>query len=314
MIAGTRKLRGHFTMLDILARAGCFVAIIFLGAGLRKAGFFKREDFYLLSKIVIRITLPAAIITNLSGRELEFSLLILILIGLVFGIVLIAAAYFINRRRDHTFRAFAVLNSSGVNISNFVLPFVQNFLGPAGVMAVSLFDVGNGVICLGGSYSVAGMIQEQRKTFSLKPVFAALAKSIPLIVYVVMILLCLFHISLPEPVVNLAGIIGNANSFLAMLMLGVGFRIDGSRIREVAHILLPRYAIGLAFSAACWFLLPVPAEYSHALVISFMGPIASAAPAFTAQLKGDHELASAVNSFSILISIVFIVIALMIIA
>ena len=49
-------------------------------------------------------------------------------------------------------------------------------------------------------------------------------------------------------------------------------------------------------------------------MISVMSPIASAAPAFTAQLKGDYELASAVNSFSILISIVFIVIALMIIA
>ena len=130
-------------MTDILTRAGCFVAIILLGFILRRVGFFKREDFHLLSKIVIRITLPAAIVTNFAGREMEYSLLILILIGLLFGVLLIAMAYFLNRKRGSSAQAFAVLNSSGVNIGNFVLPFAQGFLGPAGVMAVSLFDVGN---------------------------------------------------------------------------------------------------------------------------------------------------------------------------
>ena len=32
-------------MIDILTRAGCFVAIILLGVILRRVGFFKREDF-----------------------------------------------------------------------------------------------------------------------------------------------------------------------------------------------------------------------------------------------------------------------------
>ena len=62
-------------MWEILARAGCFIAIILMGVLLRRIGFFKREDFHLLSKIVIRITLPAAIITNFAGRELDYSLL-----------------------------------------------------------------------------------------------------------------------------------------------------------------------------------------------------------------------------------------------
>ena len=79
-------------MIDILTRAGCFVAIILLGVILRRVGFFKREDFNLLSKIVIRITLPAAIITNLAGREFEYSLFILVAIGLIYGIVLMSAA------------------------------------------------------------------------------------------------------------------------------------------------------------------------------------------------------------------------------
>ena len=300
-------------MTDILTRAGCFVAIILLGAVLRRTGFFKREDFHLLSKIVIRITLPAAIVTNFAGREMEYSLLILILIGLLFGVLLIAMAYFLNRKRGSSAQAFAVLNSSGVNIGNFVLPFAQGFLGPAGVMAVSLFDVGNAAICLGGAYSVAGMIQEKRERFSLKPILSALGKSVPFITYVIMCLLSVFRVHIPNPVVSLAGIIGNANAFLAMLMLGIGVRIDWSRITEVLRILLPRYAAGLVLGVLCYFFLPIPFEYRQAMIIPFLGPVAVAAPAFTAQLKGDYELASAVNSFSILISIVLIIACLLIV-
>ncbi len=300
-------------MISILSRAGCFVAIIFLGMILRKVGYFRREDFTLLSKIVIRITLPAAIISNLAGREFDYSLFVLILIGFIYGVILMAAGYILNRRRDSGDKAFAVLNMSGVNVSNFVLPFAQGFLGPEGVLAVSLFDVGNGVICLGGAYSVAGMIQEKQKRFSLMPVLRSLGKSVPLVTYVIMFALCLLRVRLPGPVVDLAGIIGSANAFLAMLMLGVGFQIDKSRIPEVLRILVPRYLIGLAFAALCWFLLPVPAVYRQTLVIPFLGPVSSAVPAFTAQLKGDYELSSAINSFSILISVVLIIIALLII-
>ena len=41
-------------MSEILVRAGCFCAIIMMGFILKKASFFRKEDFALLSKIVIR--------------------------------------------------------------------------------------------------------------------------------------------------------------------------------------------------------------------------------------------------------------------
>ena len=77
-------------------------------------------------------------------------------------------------------------------------------------------------------------------------------------------------------------------------------------------MLLPRYLIGFACAALCWFLMPE--MYRVALIIPFLGPVASAAPAYTAQLDGDYELASAINSFSILLSIVLIVAVLLITA
>ena len=51
-------------MVEILTHAGCFIGIILLGWALRRVGFFKESDFHVLSKIVIKITLTAAIVTN----------------------------------------------------------------------------------------------------------------------------------------------------------------------------------------------------------------------------------------------------------
>ena len=269
-------------MTQILTRAGCFLAIILLGYLLRRVGFFHKEDFHLLSKIVIKITLTAAIVTNFAGRELEYSLLLLILIGFLFSLLLMLAGYLLNRSRGREAQAFGVLNIAGVNIGNFVLPFAQGFLGPAGVVAVSLFDVGNSLICLGGSFGVANVLQQGQKRLSLKPVLRALGKSVPLMAYLFMTLLGLLRLSLPAPVVELAGIIGNANAFLAMLMLGVGFQLSGDRSRtaDILRILVPRYCIGIVLAALCYFLLPLPLEYRQGLVIPFLGPIASAAPPF----------------------------------
>ncbi len=69
-------------MAAVLSRAACFIGIIFMGYGLRRLGFFKPEDFHVLSKVVLKITLPAAIIVSFAGKEIDPSMLVLCLLGL----------------------------------------------------------------------------------------------------------------------------------------------------------------------------------------------------------------------------------------
>ena len=302
-------------MEAILTRAGCFVGLIVMGYLLRRVGFFKQEDFALLSKIVIKITLTAAIVVSFAGNTLDGSMLVLTLMGFSFGVLLIAAAWLLNRRAGRETQAFAIVNTAGCNIGNFVLPFAQTFLGPIGTMAVSLFDAGNSVICLGGAYGVASLVKEREGQFPVRPILKAMSRSVPLMTYVVMTVLSALHLALPGPVLEYASIVANANAFLAMLMIGVGFRMDCSReqLASVAKILLVRYGLGIAFAVLAYRLLPFPAEYRQALVILFLSPVASAAPAFTAQLKSDYGLSCTVNSFSIVISIALIVSSLLVI-
>ena len=294
-------------MQDILIRAAAFVAIIILGYVLRKVGFFNETAFPVLSKIVIKITLPAAIITSFSGKEIDPSLLSLALISLGTCIIYIALAFLLNRKsRDQ--RAFEIINLSGYNIGNFTLPFVQSFLGPAGVITTSLFDVGNAAICLGTSHSIAALVKEGRG-FSVKKVGLSLIKSIPFMTYLIMVILGLLHIRLPSPIVSCAEIIGNANAFVAMLMIGVGFKLEANRsqIGKIVKILVVRYAVATALALFCFYVLPFDLSVRRTLMILAFSPIPSSAPAFTGDIKGDVGLASAVNSFSIIISIIIIV-------
>ncbi|MDE6979967.1 MAG: AEC family transporter, partial [Lachnospiraceae bacterium] len=79
-------------MADILIKAGAFVSIIVLGFVLRRVGFFKEGDFHILSKIVLKITMPAAIVANFAGAVVKPSLLVLSLLGLGGGVLMILLA------------------------------------------------------------------------------------------------------------------------------------------------------------------------------------------------------------------------------
>ena len=302
-------------MLDILVRAGCYVAIIALGYILKRVGFFKDSDFPLLSKIVIRITLPCAIISSSAGMNVDLSMLAIILLGFGGGVIYMLFGYFMNLKAGKERQAFEVLNIPGYSIGTFTMPFAQGFLGSMGVLTTSLFDIGNAFVCLGGAYGVASSIKDG-KGFDLKRIVKALATSIPFLTHLIVVIMNLLKIPFPAPVLSFAGIVGNANAFLAMLMIGVGFKLSGEKSQRssILRILLVRYGVAAVLAVACWFLLPFSVEIRKALVILVFSPVGSAVPGFTAELKSDVGLSSAINSIAIVISIVIIVSLLLVMA
>ena len=301
-------------MADILIRAGSFVAIILLGFLLKKIGIFRQQDFSVLSNTVMKVTFPAAIITNFAGKQIDASLLTLALLAFAFGILYILLALLVNLRSNREKRAFDVLNLPGYNIGNFTMPFVQSFLGPTGVIATGIFDIGNAVICLGGAFGVASAIKDG-SGFSVKRIFKALSKSIPFLTYIIMLVVMFSGLKLPGFVMEFTGIVGSANPFLAMFMIGVGFQLHGTagQGRKILRILALRYGVSILLALLCWFVLPFELAVRQALVILVFSPIGSAVPPFTAELKGDIGLSSAVNSVAILISIAINVVLLSVI-
>ena len=294
-------------MLDILVKAGCYIAIIFLGYLLRRKGFFGPEAFGVLSKILMKITLPCAVISSNAGRAIESSMLTIVLLSFGAGVIYMILGALIYKPKGKDAQAFGILNIPGYNIGTFAMPFTQNFLGAMGNITTSLFDTGNACICLGGAYGIAASVQDGRG-FDFKFLAKKLITSVPFLCYVIMVTLNLAKIQLPGPIISWAKIMGNANAFIAMLMIGVGFKLGGQgQIGQILKILIPRFTIAAILAVACYFLLPFPLEARQAVVILLFSPISSAVPAFTGQIDGDTGLSSAINSISIICSIVIIV-------
>ena len=301
-------------MLDILTRAGCFIAIILLGFFLKKIGLFKDSDFSILSKIVLKITLPAVIITNFANKELDPSMFIFTLMSILFGSIYILLGFLLNLSRSKEQKAFEILNFPGYNIGCFSLPFVHTFLGPAGMIATFLFDIGNGFICLGGAFSIASIVKDGSK-FSLMRIVRTLLKSVPFVLYLIMPILCLARVPIPGFITSFAEIVGSANTFLSMLMIGVGFKLvaDKTQIGSIARVLCVRYGFAIIFALICYFLLPFSLEVRKALILLVFSPFGTAIPAFTGEMKSDVGLSSAISSIAIICSIIFMVLILILI-
>ena len=295
-------------MEQILIKAACYIAIIILGYTLRKTGFFGPEAFGVLSKIVIRITLPCAIVASSAGRAINLSMLTITALGFGAGVLYMVLGFLIHRKRSKEEQAFAVLNTPGYNIGTFAMPFTQSFFGPLGVITTSLFDMGNACICLGGAYGVAASIKEG-KGFDVKRIVKALGTSVPFLAHVTMVTLNLLALTPPAPVLSFAGIVADGNAFLAMLMIGVGFKLDlqKDKLGHIAKMLLARYTVATLLALSYYFLLPFDLEVRQTLVILAFAPIGSAVPGFTSELGGDVGLSCSINSMAILISIVIIV-------
>ena len=302
-------------ILGVLAKAFAFMGIIVLGYTLKKIHVFKPEDFYVLSKIVIRITLPCAIISNFSKISMDMSMLILCVIGIVCNLIYVGIGYGINQKRSGDAKAFDMLNLSGYNIGNFTMPFIQNFLGPVGFAATSLFDAGNSVMCTGLTFALASAAKGEGGRSSVGSMVKTLLSSLPFDCYMIMTVVAMFQIKLPEVVLSFASTAGGANAFLALFMIGIGFEIhaDKEKLTEIVKILSIRYSIALAFSLIFYFLAPFSLEVRQTLAIVAFGPVSSVSPAFTGKLHGDVELSSAINSLQIMISVVLLTLALIVV-
>ncbi|MGI5896457.1 MAG: AEC family transporter [Oscillospiraceae bacterium] len=290
----------------VLLKAGSFVLVILLGYALKRFHFFGEGDYKVMTKIAINITLPAAVITSFASFQRDDSLFILVLLGLGLNFVMILFGFLASLGKNKRLRSFFMMCCPGYNIGSFTLPFVQNFFGAFGVVATCMFDVGNSLMCTGGTYTIASAaVGGGSEKMGPKQILKRLFTSVPFDTYLLMLLLTLVQIKIPEPVVTLSSTIAAANGFCAMMMIGMMMKVEfkKSYLKAVGTTLLIRYLCAGALSAFFYFCSPFSLQIRQVLAIVVFAPVSALAPAFTEKLKGDHGLASFAGSVSIIISI-----------
>ena len=297
-------------MLVVLSKAIAFVLIILIGYICKRRGVFAPTDYQLVSKIVLNITLPCAVISSFAHFQLDLSLLAAVALGLSGNCVMIFVALMLTRRETLAAKIFYIFSLAGYNIGCFTLPFAQAFLTPFAVVALCMFDVGNSIMCTGMTYALTasciGYADGHKDRFSMKSIAEKLLHSAPFVVYISMLILSLAGVQFPKSVYTFTDIVGAANPFLSMLMIGMMFeiRLDKQAMGYVKELFSVRYLISLACAGAFIYFAPFKQEVNYVIALAFMAPCTIIGPIFVEKLGGNVQLASLFNSMTIITSVI----------
>lgn len=291
-------------MMEIASAVFGLAAIVAIGYTFRRVGWVKSSDVGIFSKILMYATLPALIITSFNSTVIDPSLFLVTAVGaLVILIQMVTGFLLLGRSAGKRERVFALLNSGNYNIGNFAVPFLTTLVGPTAVVTASMFDVSQGILMAGIGYAAA-MAISRGKRITLGTIIVEAFRNPIMVTYLVMITLRMLDITLPDGIIDFTARIGGANTFVSLFMLGVALelRLDrDSYARAIRHLGV-RYAFAAVFSVLVWILVPLEPEFKVPLMMLLWAPIASLAPALTAEAGGDFRLSSFVTATSTVLS------------
>lgn len=266
-------------MESVLVKVVSFIAVIVVGYLLKRVGFFRSEDFRLIAGLVLKVTLPCAIISNFTRIDVDAALFVLVLLGLGCNLVTVAAGWLASKRGDSAEQAFNIINFSGYNVGCFALPFLQSFVSPMGVVAACIWDTGNSIMCTGATYSIAAAVAGKNEGGGVRLFFRRMFSSVPMDVYVAMTILAFLGWKLPP---------------------GSGLHI--------AKTLFCRYLIAAALAFLFYNYLPFDQEVRKVLAILAFAPLSAVCTIYTALCLNDPgrvALSCTLNSLSIVCSVTF---------
>ena len=280
-----------------LSNSGVYLAVLAGGYLLKRAGLFRVQDARFLSAVIMNITLPAAIVKGFAGVELSGVLLLTFVFSFLVSLTLVCTGAVLSRGRPAVERGTTILNTNTFNCGNFAIPFLSGVVSSESFAAMCMFDVGAAIFTYGPNAAVAqrAMGGGKGRGAGLGSVLKKLFTTPTFLVYVAMVALSLLHWELPGFVMNVAVMAGNANSFLAMLCIGILFEVRFPREGRATVCALAAVVL--------WLWLPVPREVARTLVVMLFAPVASCAPMITIENGCDGTVAAVINSISMVLSI-----------
>ncbi|HJC09601.1 MAG TPA: AEC family transporter [Candidatus Blautia merdigallinarum] len=292
-------------MSNVLTQTIVYVVLLFAGYGFKKAGIFKVEDTDFLKKVILYLTMPAMAVNGLKDLELQPSFLWCFLAGFGTSTILMLVGMAATRKKSPEEKVMYLFNLNTYNIGNFAIPFLTGLLSTDGFAALCLFDIGVAIYLYGIDYSLAEAVKGGKSRFSLKFLLKKIFTSPITDMYLLMILLSALHLRLPEPILKLASVMGNANAFLAMLSIGILFelKLDRKNLREMVKFFALRYGTILVIMAGVILFIPFSPDIRQAICVLLAAPVASIAPLLTQNAGGDGAKAAQINSVSILLGI-----------
>jgi predicted permease len=285
--------------------AGVFVMVL-LGFVANKVGWLPSESGKYLSKIVVNIAGPCAVLHSMSAQRMSSGAIILVLkiIALSFGIyffswlcaLLIGALLRVGREDKGVYRSFIIFSNNGF----MGFPVVLAVFGATGLFYIVISNMAAVVLLytLGVALikkDAAAVLQCKPRKTSLKSRLRAVF-DVPL--DAALISLAIFLLQVPVPVV-LQDVFSSVGAMMAPLsMIVIGIQLAESSFRDVA--LNPRLivvsALRLAVMPCLIFLLlelfDIDSLVRCVLILSFAMPCAALPAVFAQEYGANAKLAA----------------------
>ena len=305
--------------MQALIQPVALLLIILAGYAFKRAGLFGQRDYRILQTAIFDLVLPGAIIYSFATNPHEIKLLWISVFGLIVALIPPIVIFLATLHKPVARRAFMMLNGSGFNVGCFCFPVVSSFLGTAAIVPAAMFDIGNCVMVAAGTNVITQLLLhiQPGKTLSeqhagdaptlpyikpkdkdakrlarralLRNVLKGFFGSVPFDVYMLMIVLTLAQVKIPGWIATMVQPLSNANSFCAMLMVGMLMDLPASRrdVKDVLTVIGWRVPFAIAFAAITWFILPFSASIREAVALCCLAPIAVFSTLFTDKVLGN---------------------------
>ncbi|MCA9487147.1 MAG: AEC family transporter, partial [Nanoarchaeota archaeon] len=281
------------------------ILIFVLGYLLKKAKLVKKDNADFLLKLNFYVSLPALILISISNISLSFNLIYfpviaMLIIGLTYGVSFLVGKLF--HLKNESFGVFLV----GTMIMNlgFTLPFFIAAYGKEGLARASLFDFGNGLLAFTIVYYLACKYGNNKR--DSKAMIKKFIYSPPLWALFLAIVLNLTQTKIHEIGISFFQILGNMTIPLIMLSLGIYFSPKIVKILPLISAIFIRMFVGLLLGFIFVYLFNLEGLNKIIVLISASAPIGYNTLTFASMENLDKEFATRINSYSILIGIIFI--------
>ena len=302
-------------MADILFNSFTYILLIGLGFLLKKIGLLEKEAGDMLAKLVVNLTLPAMLLSASNGLIMDASMLVYIILGIMCNVIMLGVSSLLTKKNTPVIRGAAAMSCAGIDVGNFVLPFVIKFFPGQGVLMINSFNIGNTIMNNGVDFVFASKLASGKEKFGFKDMVKKLFSSVTFDTYILIIIMTCLGRSLPQRVIQIVDIIGNANIFIVMLMIGL--KLDFSTEENTAEerstlkrIFIARFAGAACMSAATW-LLPIPTLGKIIATMAYFGPPTTASNAYARRLGYKGSMTAKMNILNIFPVIIIITVIIM---
>lgn len=117
--------------------------------------------------------------------------------------------------------------------------------------------------------------------------------------------MAMMDVHFPSGIYRFTTILGTANPFLSMLMIGmmVELTFDKESLKNVGELFIVRYLLSALAAFVLFYFKPFSQEINSVLTLGFLAPATILGPIFIGNLGGNVSLASFFNSLSIVTSV-----------